>query len=407
VKARTTVLAAALLAACAAAHAEPQSDGFTLDWRGQVQHDAAAVEAKLPPGARIASGGSFRRLRLGISGQFSRNWHYDLTPKFEVASLHRLPINTAFVQYDGWAPLHLRIGAFGPSADFEDSTSSSDITFLERPQPVDIARNIGGGGGRMALSALFYDDSYFATLSLTGGNINDTLLRQQALIARFAWRIAGDGENNLVIGADTTRMLAMPDFGTPPSVRFRPRPEINVLTFDTRLIDTGRIAANGESEWGTEVAGNWGSLYGQGGFFRFVLNRPGLSDAAFDGWYAQASWMLTGEARRWRGDRGAYGGTEPAHPLFGGDGFGAFEIAARYSRLDLDDHPGMAGAPAPAGGIRGGKQWITTIGLNWYPGGDVRFLLDYQHTDVARLSAGGGPLGARLDTVSLRSQFTF
>ena len=47
---------------------------------------------------------------------------------------------------------------------------------------------------------------------------------------------------------------------------------------------------------------------------------------------------------------------------------------------------------------------IWTAGLNWYPNNAIRFLLDYQHTDVSRLSSTGGDLGASLSAVSLRAQ---
>jgi phosphate-selective porin OprO/OprP len=75
--------------------------------------------------------------------------------------------------------------------------------------------------------------------------------------------------------------------------------------------------------------------------------------------------------------------------------------------LDLDDGAGVRGAVAPAGGIRGGEQKITTFGLNWYPNAVVRFQAQYQQIVVDRLTATGGPAGENVDTVSLRSQFSF
>jgi phosphate-selective porin OprO/OprP len=86
-------------------------------------------------------------------------------------------------------------------------------------------------------------------------------------------------------------------------------------------------------------------------------------------------------------------------------GTGVWELAARYSVLDLNDNAGLAGLPAPSGGVRGGEQKIWTAGVNWYPNNAVRFVLDYQHTDVSRLNAAGGDIGAKLDAVSLRAQF--
>ena len=60
-----------------------------------------------------------------------------------------------------------------------------------------------------------------------------------------------------------------------------------------------------------------------------------------------------------------------------------------------------------AGGVRGGEQKIWTAGLNWYPNDVLRFILDYQHTDVDRLTAAGGNANAKIDAISFRSQFAF
>ena len=74
--------------------------------------------------------------------------------------------------------------------------------------------------------------------------------------------------------------------------------------------------------------------------------------------------------------------------------------------LDLNDNAGFAGFHAPAGGVRGGRQNIWTVGLNWYPNNAIRFLLDYQHTNVSRLNTAGADIGAKLDTVALRVQLS-
>ena len=115
-----------------------------------------------------------------------------------------------------------------------------------------------------------------------------------------------------------------------------------------------------------------------------------LTNPNFDGWYAQASWVLTGESKPWKPERGAYGSPSPADEFsFDKFGWGAWELAARYSVLNLNFDAGLPGIAAPLDGIRGGDQKIWTAGLNWYPNNAIRFMLDYQHTDVSRLSSSG------------------
>src|SRR5690606_12988671 len=118
------------------------------------------------------------------------------------------------------------------------------------------------------------------------------------------------------------------------------------------------------------------------------------------------SWVLTGESKPYSSSRGAYGLPSPNDPLSSDGGIGAWELAARYSALDLDDRAGIPGFAAPVGGIRGGRQEIWTAGLNWYPNNAIRFQLNYQRSNVSRLDVTGGNIGAKIDAISLRSQFS-
>lgn len=58
---------------------------------------------------------------------------------------------------------------------------------------------------------------------------------------------------------------------------------------------------------------------------------------------------------------------------FAADGLGlvAVEAALRYSTLDLTD-----------GGIAGGEVDDVTLGLNWYPFANVRWMANYVLSDV-------------------------
>jgi phosphate-selective porin OprO/OprP len=394
--------AVAALLSCAPARAE-----VTADVRATFQFDTVALaSSNLPPGERMATGGSFRRIRLGLDGALAENWDYGFTARLETASLHYLQITNGFVQYDGLAPFHFKLGIFSVPENFEDGTSSSEVMFLERAQPADLARGLGGGTGRSAVTLFRYDDATFASLSLAGGVGNDTPLRQKSLIGRFAWRPWHEGDSNLVLGADFTFLLAPPQTGSTHDVSLRARPEMNEQPVDLRLIDTGAMDTNRVSEFGLEAAGNEGNLYAQAGLFHFAVDRAHLPDPVFHGWYLEGSWIITGEARQYRVSKGAFGVPLPQKPVAAG-GLGAFELAARYSELDLNHDAGTPGTPIGFGAVRGGRQRITTLGLNWYPGDPFRFLLDYQHVAVSRLSGAGSDLGAVADLLSLRTQIAF
>ena len=124
----------------------------------------------------------------------------------------------------------------------------------------------------------------------------------------------------------------------------------------------------------------------------------------FNGGYAQASWVLTGESHTYNSASAAYNGIVPAHPVsLSSGGWGAWEIAGRISVIDLNDQLAMAN------GVAGGKQTIYTAGLNWYVNRNVRFMFNYLHGDIAkRVSASNtSDVGAKFDAFAMRTQVAF
>ncbi|HTO42308.1 MAG TPA: porin [Rhizomicrobium sp.] len=393
------------------------SDGdFSLAIRSLIQYDTAYyAQGQRPAGSDLSSGNNFRRARLGVNGTLFKDWSYEFIYDFGGSGIEGASISSAFIQYDGLGDVHLKLGAYSPPASFDDSTSASDLLFLERAQPTDLARSIAAADGRDAATIFAYDDNYFAALSYTGGVVGETAAfdEQQAVVGRVAYRFVKTPDANFAIGADSTYVFKLADTvagaNAPSAFRLRERPELNVDSNNIRFIDTNVIDADSVWQWGVEAAGNWQNLYAQGGYYGYTINRRAsiLPDPSFSGWYAQASWVLTGEAKAYKADKAAYAIPTPSEPFnLDGAGIGAWELAARYSVLDLNDNAGVAGFLAPAGGIRGGRQNIWTAGLNWYPNSAIRFQANYQHTDVSRLNAGGADIGAKLDAFSLRAQLS-
>ncbi|MBV9418896.1 MAG: hypothetical protein JO348_03915, partial [Alphaproteobacteria bacterium] len=275
------------------------ADGnFTLALRTLVQFDLGYYAlGAAPAGTDFSSGSNFRRARFGASGTLFHDWQYEFIHDFGGSGTETAGISSAFIQYDGLAPVHLKIGAFPPSESFEDSTSASDLLFLERAQPTDLGRSIAGSDGRTAAQIFAYDDDYYASAAYTLKLVNDPAVfdQQQAFVGRFAYRLFHSLDYNLAVGADLTYVFKIADTaagpGSPTAFRLRERPELNVDSQNIRLIDTGTIDAKDALEWGVEAAGNYQSVYGQGGYFNYnVSRRTGvLADPSFNGWYLQAS----------------------------------------------------------------------------------------------------------------------
>ena len=399
------------------AHAASIGD-VTAAVHGLAQFDIAdyfqSGGARLLPaayGPELSSGSNFRRAYLGVQGKAFSVWSYNLNFDFGGSGGTETGghIQSAYVQYDGFAPFAFRIGAFAPAAGLEDSTAAQDTLFLERTAPSDVLRNTAGGDGRDAASIIYAGERVFAAISFTGGKVGDAAVlgEQQALVGRASGLVYRDADSNVVLSGSFTHVLrGAGAAGGAHNLTLSAAPE---LTVDgTKLVTTGALDIDRATEWGVEAGGNWESLYAQAGTFDYAVKPRTIPDLAFHGWYAQASWVITGERRSYNKSSAAFSAPTPDSTIEKG-GAGAWELAARYSDLDLNDRAGLAGIAAPTGGIRGGEQKIWTAGINWYPDSFFKFTLDYQRVNIARIAAATpfASVGQQYNALSARAQFSF
>ena len=387
--------------------------------------------------ADLSNGANFRRARFGAEGVFDQDFSYRLQFEFGGSGAEGpARINDAWIAYTGFAPFTIQAGAFSPPANMDDGQSPEDQLFLERATASELSRTLAGADGRVGLGVRASDRRWFGAFTATGPTVNDaeTFDEQFGLVGRGGILVLTDQEKlqttyNLAIGLSGSYVFNTPDQGLTASprypFRFRDRPELRLDS--TRLIDTGSINAARVFTYGFEVGGNYRNFYVQGEYFRYHLDRrdSALASPTFQGGYVEGSWVLTGEFRRYNIATGSFQNPRPFRafsPLNGG--YGAFELAARYSVADLNYREGASGTSAAADAVRGGYQRIVTAGLNWYLNSNVKFLFDYSHVMVDRLNpAGPGnltpfgtgtatpPLGAQIgqtfDTFAVRSQFAF
>jgi phosphate-selective porin OprO/OprP len=404
------------------------ADGnFKFAVRSLAQLDAAHYSVSPRTAANdLGSGTNLRRARLGVEGTAWKDWNFALTGEFGGSGGESAVLNQAYLEYAGWKPfgleepIRLRIGAWATPAGLEDATSNTEGLFLERAAIAELVRNFATGDGREGVGATARGARWYASAVLTGKVVGvpstPEFDQQSGFATRIAFNPIHGADYDVHIGANLQGILNPADTTAGPistrAVRLQERPELRVSGI--RLVDTGAIASDGLIAYGLEGGVSWRNLYAAGEWYKIDVNReavpPGVSpfDPSFSGWYLQGAWTITGERHAWTSANGGFVGVRPARPFNRSRGtWGAWEIAARYSVLDLDDHAGSFGSPAPAGGVRGGEQKITTLGLNWYPNSVVRFLLDYQWADIKRLNAAGADIGEDVNVVSFRSQYAF
>lgn len=449
------------------------------DW-GYYSQSAAATALPAAYGPDLGSGANFRRVYLGIQGKLFGDWSYNFNYDFGGSGGTETPghIQSVYLEYDGLAPWAFRVGAFPPPANIEDGTSASDTIFLERNSVSDLQRNIAGGDGRDAVTILYTGDTVFGAASFTGNKIQDGAKalapagataapnydEQLAVLGRLSYLPISTADAHWLVGVNGTYVIKPPDavpngtasLATTPgataknSVTLSDPPELTVNSNGILLATTGSLPANHVSQWGVETAGNFQSLYGQAGYYAFEVDRAPVayktyssatttattivqpSNDNFTGWYVQGSWILTGESKGYNPATGAFTPPKPAQPFsFTDEGWGALELAARFSDLSLNSHANSTakvvtnwtGASTETytyyNTVRGGDQRIATVGLNWYPNNSVRFALDYQWIDVTRLqtpaavTTTGTPAlptlngGQTVQAIALRAQVSF
>ena len=126
----------------------------------------------------------------------------------------------------------------------------------------------------------------------------------------------------------------------------------------------------------------------------------------FNGGYVEGGWVLTGEPIPYDSERAAWSRPKVLRPFTLADGdIGAWEIAARYSTVDLNSGVVPGVSQSVTGGIYGGQQQIAALALSWYPNDRLRFMLQFQYVDVNKLnSAGTAQIGQRFETLAARAQ---
>lgn len=184
-----------------------------------------------------------------------------------------------------------------------------------------------------------------------------------------------------------------------PLRQLRARPEVAVGPY---LLDTG-VFGNVEDYQllNPEMAFVYGPFSVQSEYLVAFYNRSGGDDPTFHGMYVQTSYFLTGEHRSYNRQKGVFERVKPFENFFrvrtsDGNvetGLGAWELAYRYSWLDLDD-----------GDVLGGTMADHSFGINWYWNPYMRLMFNYVH---AQVGPPRNAANADFNVFQLRAQVDF
>ena len=239
-----------------------------------------------------------------------------------------------------------------------------------------------------------YGAFYLENISDDGRYLGDS--RQMSINGRLAgspwYDESSDGQGYFHWGI--AGMVAKPDGGATAAdtnineARFSTRPEGRS---QGRWLDTGMISG---AEWfetiGLETILNLGPTQIVGEYERTFTQRNGFGNTQFDGTYVYVSYFLTGEHIPYDRESGTLGRVVPFENFFLVDrqhrghstGWGAWNVAARYSYLDLTDKD-----------ILGGVGHAGTLPLNWHWNAYAKLQFDVSYGQISDHKNIGGYTG--------------
>ncbi len=338
----------------------------------------------------------FRRARLGVAGDLNDNMFYELEGEF--AEDGKVAYRDLFLGFRAVPLLNtVIIGNHKRPYGLDQLNSSRYNTFLERSL---ITEAFNQEARRIGISSNGYsaDQKYNWRYGVwnqqltqgTAGYIGDHYqLEVAGRIAATPWYDESSGGRGYAhIGLSGS--AGVPDGragSTNNQARYAAHPEIRS---SNQWLDTGAISgANANYLVGLESVINVGAVQLTSEYMRNNVDRRDAvgEDVAFDGLYTQVSYFLTGEHMPWNRQRGTLDRVVPFENFFmvrdcdcnTQRGWGAWQVAARYSHADLTDFD-----------IVGGTGDAMTLGLNWYWNPFARMQFNYILGEIDRTPVGAG-----------------
>lgn len=368
-------------------------DKYISEFGGRVQFDEtfnldADEELEQVVGdGDLEDGAEFRRVRLFVEGPIASWLDYKLQLDFAGGVEFK---DVYFTVHDLGALPEIKIGNFKEPIVMDELTSSKYITFMARSMLSDFFSPEYNTGIQLSKhfandrlnvwAGVFnsdFDEEGAESLTGTAGQYNYTFRVTSPVV------YLDEGRTLVHVGGSYHRR-ADEDGNT---LEFGLEPEVHKT--DDFVGGTINGVENADV-FNAELAAVFGPVHFQGEYALMQVNRDGGEDPDLDSFYVQSGLFLTGEHRPYDKGDGTFERVKPLRPFEGlGTGPGAWEIAARYSHLDMSEAGELeAGGFDPDFGTveeATAEVDVITVGLNWYPVSHARWMLNYIYTDQDEL----------------------
>ncbi|NHW03536.1 OprO/OprP family phosphate-selective porin [Stutzerimonas degradans] len=367
---------------------------FSFKLGGRLQADYSQFDGFYTEDGDSEDATYFRRAFLELSGTAYKDWKYLLSYDFS----HNAGgsnkdddgyFDEASITYTGFNPVAIRFGRFDPIFGLEKATSSKWVTAPERNAVYDLMdwANSHDGGMGIEVSGTVGDSLFGAATVSAKDNSDDSGQTTKQFNLRGVFAPLHEAGNVLHLGLNYAQRNADEEGY---DGRFRSRMGMRGIATDggteAKNGNRGQFGGYnnaGQGDWDTDsawaVEGAWatGPFSLQGEYMSRTLEADNAAeDVEADGFYVQAAYTLTGEARGYK--LGKFDAIKPENKQTG-----AWEVFYRYDDFSVEDDNGngaVAGVVDYGTGLRevgevDGKTH--NLGVNWYVNEAVKLSATY------------------------------
>ncbi len=371
------------------------ADGdFSLRFRGLIQADTRSVSGS--SGSLADDTFTLRRVRPIFEGTLWKDIDFKIVPDFGGGSSS---LQDAYLDFKFLPEFKVRAGRFKSPFGIERLQSCSDTLFNELGLPSNLTPNYDIGA---AIFGDLYEGKLGYTLGVLNGaadnaSIDSDIDNNKEVAARlFAnpWKGEDSFLGGLGVGFAATYGIKDGTSGSTYLPTYKTIGQADLFKYASGVVSDGA-----QERYSPQLYYSYGSF---GVLAEYITSSRKVSKAAATekltnkGWQVAASYVLTGEDA-------TYKSVIPRKPVnFTEGSYGAWEVVARFGRLDIDSDTFPTYASSTSY-----PETATNIGagLNWYWNRNVKWALDYDWTSFDK----GSTKGDRKDEHAIigRVQLTF
>jgi len=330
----------------------------------------------------IGDGVTLRRVRFAVKSILWDKWYGEIDFDFGGSAIELKDVYVKYMFNNGF----LKAGHFKECFSMETTTTSRYVTFIERslPSKFSPSRHLGiaaskWGNHWLAIASVHFNSQGEYEEVEFGQDANKDFGMDEGIsyTGRLAVMPIQKPHKLLHIGAAASYRTPKTHLEVPNSYRFSTRSLTSVNR--KKYIDTDDILdVDHQVLFGLELAGAHNGLMFQTEYMtNTVYGIDDLYTANFDGFYAQAGWLLFGSKYVYNNKEGEFTQISRAND------WGDLEVAFRYSYVDVNDKDAN---------VFGGAGESYTLGLTYHANSNVKLMLNYNYLNHDRYANGKSKL---------------